>query len=85
MAHEEQLKILVDGGVGEWNQWRQQNPRIKADLREADLSEVNLSGVNLRETDLREADLSGARVNGEFVDEGNSSRVVERLTQKKSK
>ena len=80
MAHEEQLKILVDGGVGEWNQWRQQNPRIKADLREADLR-----GSNLRWTNVRGADLSGARVNGEFVDEGNSSRVVERLTQKKSK
>lgn len=38
---------LIDGGVKNWNRWRQQNPGISVDL-----SGANLSGANLRKANL---------------------------------
>ena len=39
---------LIDGGVKNWNRWRQQNPGISVDLSGANLSE----GANLRKANL---------------------------------
>ena len=52
MANDEQLSILRDKGVTEWNNWRRANPNVRADLREANLSRANLSGANLIVTSL---------------------------------
>ena len=78
MANQEQLARLEDS-VEEWNQWREENPKVEIDiigtilgevyrngarLRRADLSGADLSGANLREADLSRAKLSGATLSG---------------------
>jgi len=54
MADNKQVPLLLDS-VREWNRWRKENPKTKADLRWA-----NLHGANLSESNLHGADLSGA-------------------------
>jgi Pentapeptide repeats (8 copies) len=56
MANEEHLAILKKG-VPAWNEWREQHPDIRPDLRGAYLSGANLSKANLRQADLRDAHL----------------------------
>jgi beta-lactamase regulating signal transducer with metallopeptidase domain len=65
----EQLNI-IESGVGEWNQWRDRNPKVIPDLRGAFLSEANLNSadfhdalldnINLKEAVLDWANLEGA-------------------------
>jgi hypothetical protein len=43
MAKEEQLAILKDKGVTEWNKWRKKNRDHKPDLSGADLIEEYLN------------------------------------------
>jgi uncharacterized protein YjbI with pentapeptide repeats len=73
MAKEEHLKIL-DKGVGEWNNWRKNNPDLVPDLMKTDLegkdfrkinfSKTNLNGVNFRLSNLGWANLIDAELNG---------------------
>jgi uncharacterized protein YjbI with pentapeptide repeats len=68
MVNEEHLALLRQG-VEAWNQWRENNHEILADLSEADLSRANLTGadlrgVNLRGADLRMANLTEANLTG---------------------
>jgi len=55
---------LLKSSVREWNRWRKENPKTKADLSGADLRWAVLSGANLNEARLNEADLSGADLSG---------------------
>jgi uncharacterized protein YjbI with pentapeptide repeats len=61
MANEEHLARLQQG-VEAWNQWREANYDIQADLqpdlREADLRQVDLEGANLADTVLQGANLN---------------------------
>jgi hypothetical protein len=61
MANPEHLAILKQG-VEAWNQWREENPKIRPDLRGADLRGTDLRRVDLRITDLRGADLRDANL-----------------------
>jgi len=66
LANPEHLARLSEG-VEVWNQWREQNPEIRPDLRRAallgaDLREANLSRVDLSAADLPGADLSEANL-----------------------
>lgn len=78
MADKEHYDLLMRD-IPAWNQWREDNPKVKPDLsfavmRGADLMLANLSGAilkeadlvlaNLRGADLRHADLSGANLIG---------------------
>lgn len=54
MANEKQLKILKQG-TKVWNNWRDENPSVKIDLRRADLSMTALNGADLTRADLSEA------------------------------
>ncbi|MBN3519314.1 pentapeptide repeat-containing protein [Algoriphagus lutimaris] len=68
MANQEQLEILKKG-IGEWNEWRKNNPEIYLDLSYANLKDylfvdssnqsgmygINLKGVNLQGVDLSNA------------------------------
>lgn len=68
MVNEAHLALLRQG-VEAWNQWRENNHEILADLSEADLSRANLTGadlrgVNLRGADLRMANLTEANLTG---------------------
>ena len=63
MADPEQLRILKDG-VSAWNQWRENHPEIRMDLRDADLTCANLGRANLSRANLSGANLSGANLTG---------------------
>ena len=60
MANEKHLEILKQG-VKTWNQWREDNFKIKPDLSEATLSQANLSWANLSAADLHGVELSEAK------------------------
>ena len=75
MANPEHLDIL-NQGVEVWNQWREENPKIKADLRHtffsgAELSRANLRDANLSRATLRGADLIGADLIGADLRQAN--------------
>jgi hypothetical protein len=61
MANEEYVEILRQGWKV-WNQWREENPRIRPDLSGADLSGANLRKANLSGADLFEAKLFEANL-----------------------
>lgn len=66
MATPEHLKILKRG-VEVWNEWRQDNPDVRPNLRKAnlhgqDLRKSNFSDSNLRRADLRKTNLSQANL-----------------------
>jgi hypothetical protein len=54
----------VREGVGPWNTWRGENPRLQPDLTHVDLSGQDLSGIDFRGVGLFEATLIGARLIG---------------------
>ena len=75
MANLEHLAKLAEG-VEVWNQWREENPDSRPDLRRADLSgsdlsDANLSGVDLSGVDLSYADLSDANLSDAVLDRAN--------------
>src|SRR2546423_13246422 len=51
---------IIQSGVKYWNQWRQENPSLLADLRGAKLSGLHLQGALLHDVALVGADLSFA-------------------------
>ena len=55
---------MLKGGVGVWNQWRQEHPEARPDLRGADLAGADLAGADLAGADLRHANLVGANLTG---------------------
>ncbi|MBN2212736.1 MAG: pentapeptide repeat-containing protein [Bacteroidales bacterium] len=60
---------IISRGVGEWNQWRDDNPGIEPDLRGACLSDANLNSIDLHDAlldniDLKEAVLDWANLEG---------------------
>ena len=59
---EQQHLTLLDRGVTNWNNWREQNPDLEIDLIGVDLSEANLTKIDLSGVDLSEANLSGANL-----------------------
>jgi uncharacterized protein YjbI with pentapeptide repeats len=71
VANEQQVEML-HSGVGVWNGWREQNPKLIPDLSGADLGRARLSWadlcwaylnrVNLSEANLSRANLSGANL-----------------------
>jgi uncharacterized protein YjbI with pentapeptide repeats len=61
MANPKHLAVLKEG-VGAWNQWRDENRKIRPDLREAVLSGADLSGADLSGADLSGANLRGANL-----------------------
>jgi hypothetical protein len=61
MANPEHLAILKQG-VAVWNEWREKNTDITANLAGADLKQVNLSGAILGGTGFFEADLTKANL-----------------------
>jgi Pentapeptide repeats (8 copies) len=66
MANPEHLEILKRG-VKKWNQWREENPKIKPDLTGANLrgrrlKSVDFKDANLSRAILTECDLSGANL-----------------------
>jgi hypothetical protein len=62
MANPEHVKIL-EQGVEVWNKWREDNPKVKIDLRSTNLREQDLIRVNFAEADLRESILTDSNLN----------------------
>src|SRR6266536_3680644 len=61
MANQEHLDILKQG-VEMWNQWREEHPNIRPDLREAYLMKGRFFGANFTLVDLHKAELSFAHL-----------------------
>mgnify|MGYP001045793614 CR=1 FL=1 len=61
MANQEHLEILKQG-VEVWNRWREENPKVRPDLRGADLQEADLGQVDLTYANLTGANLSRAKL-----------------------
>jgi uncharacterized protein YjbI with pentapeptide repeats len=57
------LKIIMNNGNDQWNEWRKGNPAVKPVLSHASLRGVNLNRANLSNADLSRADLSYASLN----------------------
>ncbi|WP_214036494.1 pentapeptide repeat-containing protein, partial [Methanospirillum sp.] len=55
MADEKQVEA-IKGGVASWNQWKEENPRKRPDLRGAHLTGLSLEGINLNGARLSETD-----------------------------
>jgi uncharacterized protein YjbI with pentapeptide repeats len=70
MANPEHLEILRQG-VKVWNNWRQENPKIKADLSYADIRKADLSVANLSYADLSGAYLGYADLSGAYLRKAN--------------
>jgi uncharacterized protein YjbI with pentapeptide repeats len=64
MANTEQVAILRDKGVKEWDNWREAHPDLSPDLSGADLSEADLRGADLSSANLNGAHLKGANFKG---------------------
>ncbi|MEP0914956.1 pentapeptide repeat-containing protein [Leptolyngbya sp. GB1-A1] len=67
MANQHQVDRLKRS-IQEWNEWRQENLRVKVNLSAADLRDTNLI-----ESDLRDADLSGANLSSANLNSANLS------------
>jgi hypothetical protein len=72
LKRQEELERLKSS-VKEWNQWREENPKVEIDISEANLIRANLNranlsgidliGANLNRANLNRADLSGTDLN----------------------
>lgn len=75
------LKLLkailkrAEEGIVEWNNWREENPHIKPDLREVFLYEANLSGANFSMTNLSNANLRNADLSMTNLSKANLRRT----------
>ncbi|NER82345.1 MAG: pentapeptide repeat-containing protein [Leptolyngbya sp. SIO1D8] len=74
MANEKHLEIL-NQGVEAWNQWREENPKLKPDLSRANLHNANLSYANLSEVNLRGANLNLANLRYAKLSKANLSNT----------
>ena len=74
MANEEHL-VILDRGVGIWNEWREDNPDITPDLSGASLRQRDLSGFNLSKAKLSDADLSKANLSNADLSRANLSNA----------
>jgi len=70
MANPVHLAIL-EQGVKQWNQWREEHRDVRADLKEANLSGEYLAGTDMREGDLRKANLRKANLNEANLSDAN--------------
>ncbi|NLK27626.1 MAG: pentapeptide repeat-containing protein, partial [Clostridiales bacterium] len=48
MGNPEHMNIILNSTVVEWNEWRNNNTRIRPDLTRIDLSNRDLSGIDFR-------------------------------------
>lgn len=79
MANKEQVERLKRS-VREWNQWRQEHPRILPDLSGIDLSGMNFADADLHKANLTHVDLREAiliRANLREADLGGTYRIIE--------
>jgi uncharacterized protein YjbI with pentapeptide repeats len=53
----DKYRLLIGQGVEVWNAWRNENPKMRPDLRGIDLEQAQLDGYNLAFADLRNANL----------------------------
>ena len=80
MADADQVALLRSG-VSAWNDWRDRNAGVAADLsgtslRGLDLTAADLRAADLRRADLRGAILRGARLTGARLDGANLFKAV---------
>ncbi|MGH8560085.1 MAG: toll/interleukin-1 receptor domain-containing protein [Methylococcales bacterium] len=73
------ISILKEGGVREWNIWRENHPDEIPDLVEADLKGMNLERINFSGCNLSRADLSDSNLHlanlGAYYDFKRSGRL----------
>ena len=64
MANTEQVAILRDKGVKQWNNWRKAHQDLEPDLAEADFTGADLPGADLSRANLSKAYLGKANLRG---------------------
>lgn len=57
-------RTIFEQGAAAWNAWRQENPRLRADLRRLDLRGVDLRRVDLAGVDLASTNMAGTALAG---------------------
>lgn len=75
MADKTQLAKLLRS-VQEWNEWRDNNRKIKVDLSNADLNGAKLIVANLSHANLWEADLINTNLSYANLHQANLSRAI---------
>jgi len=75
MADPKQLTILKKEGVGAWNRWREQDPKVEPDLSGANFAEKTWSRAQLAGANLSRADLSCANLSRAWLPDANLSRA----------
>lgn len=80
MANRKHLGIL-EQGVYDWNQWREEHPDVIPDLSEAYLREANLVGFDLRDASLHKAMLLGADLSNADLRRANLSGADVRFAE----
>ena len=63
MSKENLIKLLREN-ITEFNNFRQENPKILINVPEADLFGANIAGANLEDVILKDANLMNANLNG---------------------
>ena len=76
MSDPDQVTMLRNGVITEWNAWRRANPAVVPDLFNADLSKVDLAsddatGINLYRANLEHATLIGTNLHGANLRDAN--------------
>jgi len=74
MVNKEHYEIIKKG-IDAWNQWREENPDVRPDLRFANLKFAHLSGANLKGANLMGARLSCAELTGANLKRANTVRA----------
>ena len=73
MAIDWQLRILLEGGIKVWNEWRSNNPSVLIDLFQAELDGADITRANLSNANLQEANIVAAHL-GETILNGANLR-----------
>ncbi|MGZ4864968.1 MAG: pentapeptide repeat-containing protein [Halobacteriota archaeon] len=74
MAKQSHIKRLKQG-IGIWNEWWKEHPKVRADLSKADLQGAHLAGADLLKATFIEADLVKADLSGACLNKANLSKA----------
>ena len=72
-SYDKKQYSLLKTGVENWNDWRNEEPKIKIDLTSANLSKIDLTGANLNKSNLSKSNFIKTDLTGVFFIDSNLS------------